>query len=140
MNEFFLTWSPRVLSLLRIIAGFLLIWHGSQKLFGFPIAAPNGAEGPLFAIAGTIEFVGGILILVGLFTRPVAFLISGMLAVAYFMAHAPSGFFPIANGGELAAIYSFLYLYLAFAGGGAWSLDAIVDRYSNATAFVRGSA
>jgi putative oxidoreductase len=115
-----------VLSILRIVAGFLMVWHGSQKLFGYPIALPPGAEGPLIVVAGVIEFFGGLLILIGLFTRPAAFLISGLMAAAYFMAHAPSGFLPIVNQGELAAIYSFLYLYLAFAGGGEWSVDAAV--------------
>lgn len=126
MNEFLSSWSPRVLSILRFVAGFLMIWHGGQKLFGFPIPLPPGAEGPLIAIAGAIEFFGGLLILIGLFTRPAAFLISGLMAAAYFMAHAPSGFLPIVNQGELAAIYSFLYLYFTFAGGGAWSVDALI--------------
>ena len=126
MGEFLSTWSPRLLSLLRFVAGFLMIWHGSQKLFGFPIALPAGADGPLIVVAGVIEFFGGLLILIGLFTRPVAFLMSGLMAAAYFMAHAPSGFLPIVNQGELAAIYSFLYLYLAFAGGGPLSVDAVI--------------
>ena len=126
MSEFLSSWSPRILSILRLVAGFLMIWHGSQKLFGLPIALPPEAEGPLIVIAGVIEFFGGLLILVGLFTRPAAFLMSGLMAAAYFMAHAPSGFLPIVNQGELAAIYSFLYLYFAFAGGGDWSLDASV--------------
>lgn len=126
MSEFLNGWSPRVLSILRFIAGFLMIWHGSQKLFGFPIALPPGAEGPVIVVAGVIEFFGGLLILIGLLTRPVAFLMSGLMAAAYFMAHAPGGFLPLVNGGELAAIYSFVYLYLAFAGGGSWSLDHAV--------------
>jgi putative oxidoreductase len=130
MNEFLSSWSPRVLSVLRFIAGFLMIWYGSQKLLGYPIALPAGAEGPLIVTAGAIEFFGGLLILVGLFTRPAAFLMSGLMAAAYFMAHAPSGFLPLVNQGELAAIYSFLYLYFAFAGGGAWSLDALLANSS----------
>jgi putative oxidoreductase len=133
MNEFLLSWSQRVLSVLRIIAGFLMIWHGGQKLFGFPIPLPAGAEGPVVIVAGVIEFFGGLLILVGLFTRPVAFLMSGLMAAAYFMAHASGGFLPIVNGGELAAIYSFLYLYLTFAGGGAWSLDSLIWKAQPAT-------
>jgi putative oxidoreductase len=133
MNEFLLSWSQRVLSVLRIIAGFLMIWHGGQKLFGFPIPLPAGAEGPVVLVAGVIEFFGGLLILVGLFTRPVAFLMSGLMAAAYFMAHASGGFLPIVNGGELAAIYSFLYLYLTFAGGGAWSLDSLIWKAQPAT-------
>lgn len=123
MNEFLVGWSPRVLSILRFIAGFLMIWHGSQKLFGFPIPLPAGAEGPVILIAGIIEFFGGLLILVGLLTRPAAFLMSGLMAAAYFIGHASGGFLPLVNGGELAAIYSFLYLYFVFAGGGSWSLD-----------------
>ena len=87
---------------------------------------PAGAEGPVILIAGVIEFFGGLLILVGLLTRPIAFLMSGLMAAAYFMAHASGGFLPIVNGGELAAIYSFLYLYLTFSGGGAWSLDSLI--------------
>jgi len=126
MSEFLNGWSPRVLSILRFIAGFLMIWHGSQKLFGFPIALPAGAEGPIVLTAGIIEFFGGLLILGGLFTRPAAFLMSGLMAAAYFMAHASGGFLPLVNGGELAAIYSFVYLYLAFSGGGSWSLDHAV--------------
>ena len=133
MNEFLLSWSQRVLSVLRIIAGFLMIWHGSQKLFNFPIPLPAGAEGPVVLTAGVIELLGGLLILVGLFTRPVAFLMSGLMAAAYFMAHASAGFFPIVNGGELAAIYSFLYLYFTFAGGGAWSLDSAIWKAQPAT-------
>ena len=133
MNEFLNGWSQRVLSVLRIIAGFLMIWHGSQKLFGFPIPLPAGAEGPVIVVAGAIEFFGGLLILVGLLTRPAAFLMSGLMAAAYFMAHASGGFLPIVNGGELAAIYSFLYLYLTFAGGGAWSLDSLIWKAQPAT-------
>jgi len=133
MNEFLFGWSQRVLSVLRIIAGFLMIWHGGQKLFNFPIPLPAGAEGPIVLMAGVIEFLGGLLILVGLFTRPVAFLMSGLMAAAYFMAHASGGFLPIVNGGELAAIYSFLYLYFTFAGGGAWSLDSFIWKTQPAT-------
>jgi putative oxidoreductase len=128
MNDFLSSWSPRMLSILRIVAGFLLVWHGSQKLFGFPLPLPPGGEGALIVTAGVIEFFGGVMIIVGLFTRPAAFLISGMLAVAYFMVHAPAGFFPLVNKGELAAIYSFLYLYFTFAGGGEWSVDRLIAR------------
>ena len=128
VSELYSTWSLRALSVLRIVAGFLMVWHGSQKLFGYPVALPLGAEGALVTTAGLIELFGGLLILVGLFTRPVAFLISGLMAAAYFMAHAPSGFLPLVNQGELAAIYSFLYLYFTFAGGGAWSLDTLLSR------------
>jgi putative oxidoreductase len=134
MNGFLTAWSPRVLSILRIIAGFLIIPHGAQKLFGFPIPLPAGAEGPLVLIAGVIEFFGGLLILIGLFTRPAAFLMSGLLAVAYFMVHALGGFLPMVNQGELAVIYCFVFFYLAFAGGGPWSIDSLIWKEEKATA------
>ena len=98
--------------------------HGLQKILGFPVA--RAVATPLLSlsgIAGTMELVGGALLLVGLFTRPVAFLLSGEMAVAYFIAHAPQGFWPLLNRGELSALYSFVFLYLALAGGGSWSLD-----------------
>jgi putative oxidoreductase len=120
-------WSPRLLSVLRIITGFLFFVHGSQKLFGFPPTfTPRwGGLPPLILTAGVLEFFGGLLLLIGLFTRPVAFLMSGLMSVAYFMSHAPQGFWPILNKGELAALYSFLFLYFAAAGGGPWSADSI---------------
>jgi putative oxidoreductase len=129
-------WTPRVLSILRIISGFLIMQHGLQKVLGLlrPPAAP-GTPPPapfdplsLQGFGGLLELVGGLLLLLGLFTRPVAFILSGMLAVAYFGWHAPGGFWPIINRGELAALYSFVFLYLAFAGGGPWSLDAMLWR------------
>ncbi len=121
-----LTWAPRMLSILRIMVALQFIEHGTQKLFGFPIP-PMGGKGPdafsMVWYAAVIEAVGGVLLLVGLFTRPVAFLLAGEMAVAYFMAHAPRGFFPAANGGDAAILFCFVFLYLAAAGGGAWSLD-----------------
>ncbi len=131
-NSFVYTWAPRLLSVLRIIAGFLLIAHGTQKVFGFP-PSPQPPGGPLpfyITVAGWLELVGGALLILGLFTRPTAFILSGMMAVAYFMAHAPQGFWPVLNKGELAALYSFVFLYLAVAGGGQWSLDRILRRVS----------
>lgn len=120
-------WGPTLLSILRIVAAFLYMAHGSQKLFGFPpTGRPGGGLPPLMMAAGIIEFFGGLLLLLGLFTRPVAFIVSGQMAVAYFMSHAPQGFWPILNRGELAALYSFLFLYFAAVGGGPWSLDSIV--------------
>jgi putative oxidoreductase len=119
------TWSPRVLGLLRIVAALLFIEHGTSKLFGFP-PFPAG-EVQVFSILGlsaVLEFVGGILLLIGLFTRPVAFILSGEMAAAYFMAHAPRGFFPANNGGEAAILFCFVFLYLSSAGPGAWSVDA----------------
>lgn len=124
---FYATWSPRLLGLLRIILGFLYIQHGTAKLFGVPhVAMFDGLQ--LFSLmgaAGVLELVGGALLLVGLFTRPVAFILSGQMAAAYFMAHAPAGFLPILNGGEMAVMYCFAFLYFAVAGAGAYSLDAL---------------
>lgn len=118
-------WAPRVLSILRIATGLLLLQHGTTKLLGFPASQMSGIDvTTLPGLAGIFELVGGILIVIGLFTRPAAFILSGMTAVAYFYAHAPQGFFPLLNGGELAALYSFVFLYLACAGGGVWSVDA----------------
>ena len=127
VNSTYIAWSPRLLSVLRIILGFLLIPHGLQKLFGL-LGGKQVELMSLMGLAGVIELFGGILILVGLFTRPVAFLISGFMAFAYFMAHAPQGFLPILNKGELAVVYCFLYLYLSAAGGGEWSLDRLIRK------------
>ena len=128
MNSFLLSWSPRILSVLRITTGFLLLWHGSQKLLGYPPSEQTGGGSlpPLMLVAGILELGGGILILLGLFTRPTAFILSGLMAVAYFMAHAPSEFLPLVNKGELAVIYCFVFFYFVFAGGGAWSLDKLI--------------
>jgi len=119
-------WSPYVLSILRIIAGFLFGLHGAQKLFGFPAPFPMPHLPPLLLAAGIIETFGGLLLLLGLFTRPVAFIVAGEMAVAYFKAHAPGGFWPTLNGGEGAVLYCFIFLYLASAGGGPWSLDRLL--------------
>ena len=123
-------WAPRVLSLLRIIAALLFMEHGLMKLFAFPGPQP-GVPDPLPAIllaAAWIEVVAGGLIALGLFTRAAAFLCSGMMAVAYFMAHASQGFWPALNGGEPAILFCFIFLYLVFAGPGTWSLDAVVRK------------
>lgn len=131
MNEFLSSWSPRILSLLRFIAGFLIIWHGSQKLFGYPPSGTGGGGATGIAlVAGVLEFFGGILLLVGLFTRATAFILSGLMAVAYFMVHASGGFLPIVNKGELAVIYCFVYFYFFFAGGGPISLDRLIWKKS----------
>lgn len=122
-------WTPRLLGVLRVIAGFLFTAHGTQKLFNYPASEHGPAE--LFSfmgLAGALEFIGGVLILFGLFTRLTAFILSGMMAVAYFMAHAPAGFLPIVNKGELAVIYSFLFLFFSVAGGGAFSLDGLIRK------------
>src|SRR6516225_3799042 len=119
------SWSPRMLSVLRAMTGLLFLEHGTQKLFGFP---PPPNPGPallsLLGVQGILELVGGFLILIGLFTRPVAFILAGDMAVAYFMRHAPRGFFPLVNMGQLAILFCFVFLYLFVAGGGAWSVDA----------------
>jgi putative oxidoreductase len=118
------------LSVLRIITAFLFIAHGAQKLFGF-LAPPGMPSPPLLSvlgIGGILEFFGGLLLLIGLFTRPVAFILSGMMAVAYFMAHAPGGFWPLQNKGELAVLYCFVFLFLSVAGGGEWSVDRLLRR------------
>ncbi len=127
LDSFYATWTPRLLSVLRFILGFLFVAHGTQKLFNMP-ASERGAP-PLLSFmgfTGVLEFVGGLLILFGLFTRPTAFILSGMMAVAYFMAHAPGGFLPIVNKGELAVIFCFVFLFLSVAGGGSWSLDNLL--------------
>jgi putative oxidoreductase len=125
---------PRLLSLLRIVAAFLFIAHGTQKLFGVPAAEPRDpvALFSLLGIAGILETFGGLLLVVGLFTRPVAFLLAGEMAVAYFLRHAPQAFWPLLNRGELAVLYCFLYLYLAAVGGGPWSLDRLRRRATEA--------
>lgn len=128
---FLAPYTPQLLSVLRIMSGLLLLQHGTTKYLSFPVGPMNGAS-PLTmgGFAGLIELVGGVLLVIGLFTRPVAFVLSGTMAVAYFYAHAGQGFFPLLNGGELAALYCFVFLFLAAAGGGAWS----VDRMRGATA------
>lgn len=119
-------WSPRVLAAVRIITALLFIEHGLMKLFAFPAAVP-GVPAPLpgiLVVAAVIEIVGGVLIAVGLFTRVAAFICSGQMAVAYFMFHTPQGFWPGVNQGEPAILFCFVFLYVAFAGAGAWSVDA----------------
>ena len=113
---------PQAYALLRIVTGFLFLWHGLQKHFGFPAAFPYPLNNMTFA-AGAIEIVGGILVMIGLFTRPAAFICSGTMAVAYWMVHASKSPFPLLNGGELAALYCFAFLYIACKGAGIWSFD-----------------
>ena len=120
-------WAPRLLSVLRIMAGLLFLQHGTAKHLKFPVV-PMFAKLELVSlpgIAGVIEIVGSLLLIVGLFTRCTAFVLSGLMAVAYFVAHAPRGFYPILNAGELAILYCFVFLYIAAAGPGPWSLDAL---------------
>jgi putative oxidoreductase len=128
----FRTRSPQLLSILRIAAAFLYVLHGTQKMFGVPPSA-SGATVHLasrLGAAATIEIVLGTLILLGLFTRPAAFICSGEMAFAYFLAHFPRGPLPLVNQGELPVLFCFIFLYLAAAGPGPWSLDAIVRRAS----------
>lgn len=123
-------WAPRVLSLLRIISALLFMEHGLMKLFHFPAPQP-GAPDPLptiLLVAASLEVVGGGLIALGLFTRIAAFVCSGQMAVAYFMAHGSQGFWPALNGGEAAILFCFIFLYLVFAGPGVWSLDTAVRK------------
>ena len=126
------SWAPHFLSILRIVAALVFMQPGTAKLFAFPAAVmPGGgtaAVGSLPWVAGILEVFGGFLLLIGLFTRPVAFVLSGEMAFAYFLGHAPSGFWPVLNHGEGAILYCFLYLYLSAAGPGPWSLDALRGR------------
>jgi putative oxidoreductase len=123
-------WSPRILSLLRVVAALLFMEHGLMKLIHFPMAQPGVPMPlpPLLLAAAWIEVVGGALIALGLFTRAVAFICSGEMAVAYFLFHAPKSFWPGINGGDGAILFCFLFLYLAAAGGGEWSLDRAVRK------------
>ena len=123
-------WEPRLLSILRIVVAVLFLQHGAQKLFGIP-PMPQGISIQLMSLAGltgVLEFFGGLLFLFGFFTRPVAFILSGEMSVAYFKSHAPQGFSPLMNHGELAVLFCFVFLYFAAAGGGLWSLDHVFLR------------
>ena len=121
-------WGPQLRSVLRIVAALVFVQAGTVKLFAFPMGMPpNGGTAPFGSeawIGGVLEVLGGALLVLGLFTRPVAFVLAGEMAVAYFQFHAPNGVWPIANGGMPAALYCFVWLYFSAAGGGAWSLDA----------------
>lgn len=117
--------APKMLSVLRIVAGLIFLPHGLQKLIGFPATDFMPPVGSILWFGGVIEIVTGVLLILGLFTRPVAFLASGTMAVAYWMFHAPANLIPTLNGGDAAILYCFVFLYFVFAGGGAWSLDAV---------------
>ena len=131
MSNLAARWSalaPQLLSVLRIVAALMFMQSGTMKLFGWPLAMPGGGTAPLLTqvgIGGILEVVGGVLLLVGLFTRPVAFILSGEMAVAYFQFHFPQAFWPIVNQGQPAVLYCFIWLYLSAAGAGPWSLDAL---------------
>ena len=122
-------WGPRALSLLRIVSALIFMEHGTQKWLNFP---PLGRTAPEFlsmsGFGGVLEIIGGVLLVLGLFTRPVAFILSGEMAIAYWWSHAPRAFFPVLNGGDAAILYCFIFLYLAAAGGGAWSLDRLIRK------------
>ncbi len=129
------SWSPRLLSVLRIVAAFLFIQSGTMKIFAFPIGMPpDGGTAHLMTqvgIGGLLELIGGGLLLLGLFTRPVSFILSGEMAVAYFQFHAPQGFWTIINGGSDAMFYCFLFLYFSASGAGEWSFDALFSKKTN---------
>jgi len=131
-----LPWSSRLLSVLRIVSAYLFLLHGSAKLLGVPAIANRSTVAlmSVSGVAGMFELVGGILLMLGLFTRPVAFVLSGEMAFAYFIGHASRGgaLTPIVNGGDAAVLYCFVFLYIAVAGGGAWSLDALRRKGGNA--------
>ena len=123
--------APQLLSVLRIAAAIMFIQAGTVKLFGWPMPMPGGATAPLttqVGFGGLLELAGGLLMLIGLFTRAVAFLLSGEMAVAYFQFHFPQGFWPVVNQGQLAALYCFVWLYFSAAGAGPWSVDAAMKR------------
>lgn len=117
-------WAGRALSVLRILVALVFMAHGTQKILGFPASSMHPPILSMPGIAGLLELVGGALLIIGLFSRPVAFLLSGEMAVAYFIAHAPKSFFPAVNGGDAAILFCFVFLYIAVAGPGPWSADA----------------
>ena len=126
-------WSPTFLGVLRIVTGLLFLEHGAQKLLNFPAGEHGGvALASLMGVAGALELVGGALIALGLVTRPVAFILSGQMAVAYRMAHAPASPFPINNGGDGAILYCFIFLYLVFAGPGRFAVDSLIGALKTA--------
>lgn len=122
MLDFMKSYEPQTYAAMRIVTGLLFLWHGTGKLFGFPTPAPDAPAFVLY-VAGPIELVGGVLVMIGLFTRPAAFLCSGLMAAAYWMAHGTQALLPILNQGELAALYCFVFLFIAARGAGIWSLD-----------------
>ncbi len=123
MMKFLAKFEAPAYALLRIVAGFLFLWHGTQKLFGFPAPTREGTPEWILYGAGSIELIGGVLVMIGLFTRPAAFICSGTMAVGYWYAHGLQAWFPLNNSGELAALYCFVFLYIATRGPGIWSAD-----------------
>lgn len=134
-DTFAATWGPRMLAVLRIVTALIFLEHGTQKILGFP--PPTGPMPPVFSLlwfGGMLEMIGGLLLLVGFLTRPVAFVLAGEMAVAYWMVHAPQNFYPALNGGDAAILYCFVFLYLAVVGPGAWSIDTARRRSGAAPA------
>ena len=128
MENILNAWKTRFLSVMRMVTAFLFMQHGGQKLFGYPAAQRYEFDIlSLSGVAGVLELFGGFLVFIGFVTRPTAFVLSGLMAFAYFIAHAPRGFWPILNGGELAIMFCFVFLYLSVAGGGEWSVDHIIS-------------
>jgi len=123
MNDILRRHEPDIYALLRIVTGFLFLWHGTEKIFGFPEAPPAGAPAFILWVAGPIELVCGFLVMIGLLTRPAAFLASGLSAFAYWLAHGTRALLPILNQGELAVLYCFVFLFIAARGPGRWSVD-----------------
>ena len=123
MNDILRRHEPDIYALLRIVTGFLFLWHGTEKIFGFPEAPPAGAPAFILWVAGPIELVCGFLVMIGLLTRPAAFLASGLMGVAYWLAHGTRALLPILNQGELAVLYCFVFLFIAARGPGRWSVD-----------------
>ncbi len=125
-TETLTNWAPRVLSVLRIVSALIFMAHGTAKHLGFPASDfANVGVASLGGVSGLFELIGGALLALGLFTRPVAFVLSGVMASAYFIAHAPQSFFPVLNGGDAAILYCFVFFYIVFAGPGPWSVDAM---------------
>jgi putative oxidoreductase len=126
MQSFMSRYSSQGYALMRIVAGFLFLWHGVQKLFNFPTAMPEGVPAYIIYVAGPIELICGILIMIGLLTRAAAFRASGQMAAAYWIAHGTVALLPIQNNGELAALYCFVFLFISTQGAGIWSVDAAI--------------
>lgn len=130
MKQFLSGFNAHCYALMRIVAGFLFLWHGAQKLFGIPVPVPGPVPAFITYIAGPIELVGGILVMVGLLTRQAAFLASGLMAAAYWMGHGTKALLPVQNQGELAALYCFVFLFIASHGAGKWSVDEVLQTRS----------
>lgn len=138
MKPFMSFFNSQGYALMRIVAGFLFLWHGSQKLFDFPGGMPPGVPAFITYIAGPIELIGGILVMIGLYTRWAAFLASGLMAFAYWIGHGTKALLPLLNNGELAALYCFVFLFISTQGGGIWSIDALMSRRRSDPATDRG--